>query len=66
LRRFGRLDSSRSTGGAGLGLTLVSAIAHLHGGKLTLDDNAPGLIATLELPLQAEEVDRSAEPRAST
>ena len=66
LKRFGRLDSSRSTGGAGLGLTLVSAIAHLHGGKLTLDDNSPGLIATLELPLHADEVDRSAEPRAST
>ncbi len=64
LRRFGRLDSSRSSGGAGLGLTLVSAIAHLHGGELKLDDNAPGLVATLQLPIHAMEVDRSAEPRA--
>jgi len=51
LRRFGRLDSSRSEEGAGLGLALATAIAHLHDGKLKLDDNQPGLRATLELPL---------------
>ncbi len=51
LRRFGRLDSSRSEEGAGLGLALATAIAHLHDGKLKLDDNRPGLLATLELPL---------------
>jgi signal transduction histidine kinase len=51
LRRFGRLDSSRSDAGAGLGLALVKSIAHLHGGELVLDDNAPGLIARLQLPL---------------
>lgn len=50
-RRFGRLDSSRSTGGAGLGLTLVRSIAHLHSGELILDDAGPGLVATLDLPL---------------
>jgi signal transduction histidine kinase len=49
-RRFGRLDSSRSSVGAGLGLTLVRSIAHLHSGELVLDDAAPGLIATLDLP----------------
>ncbi|HEX4737712.1 MAG TPA: HAMP domain-containing sensor histidine kinase [Allosphingosinicella sp.] len=50
-RRFGRLDSSRSTGGAGLGLALAEAVAHLHGGELELVDNAPGLRAVLVLPL---------------
>lgn len=50
LRRFGRLDSSRSEEGAGLGLALATAIAHLHDGKLRLDDNQPGLRAAIELP----------------
>ena len=50
-RRFGRLDSSRSTAGAGLGLALVEAVAHLHGGALLLEDNGPGLRAVLALPL---------------
>lgn len=50
-RRFGRLDSSRSTGGAGLGLALAEAVAHQHGGTLELIDNRPGLRAVLVLPL---------------
>lgn len=53
LRRFGRLDSSRSQEGAGLGLALARAIAHLHGGELMLEDNGPGLIAVLRLPFGA-------------
>ena len=52
LRRFGRLDSSRSQEGAGLGLALVRAIAHLHDGELALEDNKPGLIAVLRLPVR--------------
>jgi len=52
LRRFGRLDSSRSLEGAGLGLALARAISHLHDGELVLEDNAPGLIAALDLPLR--------------
>jgi signal transduction histidine kinase len=51
VRRFGRLDSSRSEEGAGLGLALAKAIAHLHDGKLVLTDNGPGLRAVLELPV---------------
>ena len=50
-RRFGRLESSRAPGGAGLGLALAEAVAHLHDGRLDLDDNRPGLRATLDLPL---------------
>ncbi|HLO21750.1 MAG TPA: hypothetical protein VK192_14840, partial [Sphingomicrobium sp.] len=51
LRRFGRLDSSRSDEGAGLGLALAQSIAHLHDGELLLDDNQPGLLTTLRLPV---------------
>ncbi|MEZ0241744.1 MAG: sensor histidine kinase [Sphingomonas sp.] len=53
LRRFGRLDTARSLPGAGLGLALADAVARLHGGRLDLGDNAPGLIAALVLPLPA-------------
>jgi signal transduction histidine kinase len=47
--RFYRCDASRGTPGAGLGLSLVAAVAKLHGGSLILSDNHPGLIATLIL-----------------
>jgi signal transduction histidine kinase len=49
LQRFGRLDAARTQGGAGLGLSLVAAVAHLHRGTLALDDNAPGLIARMTI-----------------
>ncbi len=48
--RFVRLEQSRSKPGAGLGLSLVSAVAQLHGGKLTLADNSPGLVVILTVP----------------
>ena len=50
--RFVRLEGSRSTPGNGLGLSLVRAVARLHGGMVTLEDNAPepGLRAVLTLP----------------
>jgi hypothetical protein len=47
LDRFVRLDGSRGTPGAGLGLSLVAAVARMHGARLSLGDNAPGLKATL-------------------
>jgi signal transduction histidine kinase len=40
---FYRLDRSRHTKGSGLGLSMVAAIVSLHGAKLVLDDNQPGL-----------------------
>ena len=55
LRRFGRLDTSRSDEGAGLGLALAKSIAHLHGGQLVLEDNRPGLVTVLVLPARAKE-----------
>ncbi len=42
-RRFYRLEASRTTPGNGLGLSLVAAIARLHGLALQLSDNRPGL-----------------------
>lgn len=51
VQRFYRGDASRGTPGVGLGLALVVAVAKLHRGSLDLADNAPGLRATLTLPL---------------
>ncbi len=48
--RFVRLEASRTLPGSGLGLSLASAVATLHGGGLRLDDNNPGLRVTLVLP----------------
>ncbi len=48
-QRFFRGESARSTPGSGLGLSLVQAVATLHGGILLLQDNQPGLQATLTL-----------------
>ncbi|HEY4074765.1 MAG TPA: ATP-binding protein [Herbaspirillum sp.] len=48
-KRFYRGDASRGTPGVGLGLSLVNAVAELHGGSLVLSDNSPGLRATLRL-----------------
>lgn len=54
LERFFRAESSRSTEGSGLGLSLVAAAAKLHGGRIVLEDNAPGLRAVLSLPMTPE------------
>jgi signal transduction histidine kinase len=53
LQRFVRLEKSRSRPGSGLGLSLVAAVARLHGGSIHLEDNAPGLRAVLTLPLDS-------------
>jgi signal transduction histidine kinase len=60
VERFVRLDSSRSQPGSGLGLSLASAVATLHGGELRLDDAHPGLVATLVIPARAGGTDRLA------
>jgi signal transduction histidine kinase len=48
--RFVRLESARSRPGSGLGLSLVAAVARLHGGTVKLEDNHPGLKVRLCLP----------------
>jgi signal transduction histidine kinase len=49
--RFFRGDASRGTPGVGLGLSIVDAVAKLHGGVLELLDNHPGLRAQMVLPV---------------
>jgi signal transduction histidine kinase len=49
--RFFRGDLSRGTPGVGLGLSIVDAVAKLHGGVLQLLDNHPGLVAQMVLPV---------------
>lgn len=57
LQRFVRLDNSRTEPGSGLGLSLVSAVAEAHGGRIELDEGpgtfdgrGPGLRVALVLP----------------
>jgi signal transduction histidine kinase len=50
ITRFYRLDRSRSLPGNGLGLPIVAAICHLHGGTLSLEDAGPGLMVRIVLP----------------
>jgi two-component system OmpR family sensor kinase len=52
--RFYRADSARtrSTGGSGLGLSIVAALVAAHHGRVTVTDNSPtGAIFTIHLPL---------------
>jgi signal transduction histidine kinase len=49
VQRFYRGDASRGTPGVGLGLSLVQAVAKLHGSALELKDNDPGLKVVLTL-----------------
>jgi hypothetical protein len=53
VERFVRLEQSRSAPGSGLGLSLASAVARLHGGELLLEDNHPGLKTVISLPRAA-------------
>ena len=58
--QFVRLEASRTLPGSGLGLSLASAVATLHGGELRLGDAHPGLVATLVIPARAGAADRLA------
>jgi len=62
VERFYRGDASRGTPGVGLGLSLVQAVAKLHGSPLTLTDRNPGLCITLAIPLA--EASGAASPSA--
>jgi signal transduction histidine kinase len=57
VERFVRLENSRNEPGAGLGLSLVAAVARAHGGRLELDEgpgavdgSGPGLRVALVTP----------------
>lgn len=53
-KRFYRLERSRRTPGNGLGLSLVAAVARLHGADIEMLDNAPGLKFQLRFPRPTE------------
>jgi len=50
LERLVRLDVSRTRPGSGLGLSIAAAVARVHGGRVGLTDNEPGLRAAILLP----------------
>jgi signal transduction histidine kinase len=60
VERFVRLEASRTLPGSGLGLSLASAVATLHGGDLSLGDANPGLRATLAIPARSGASERVA------
>jgi signal transduction histidine kinase len=49
-RRLYRLEKSRTSPGTGLGLSLVKAIADLHGAEIRLEDANPGLRFLMTYP----------------
>lgn len=53
IKRFVRLDNVRATPGAGLGLSLVAAVAKQHDATLILSDNQPGLRAVLRFIIRS-------------
>jgi signal transduction histidine kinase len=52
-KRFYRLEQSRATSGYGLGLSLVAAVARLHGANIEMADKKPGLGVRLCFPQAA-------------
>lgn len=66
-KRFYRLEQSRNTPGNGLGLSLVAAVAHLHGIHIAMLDNGPGLRVELHfspaLPAGHDPIQRLATTR---
>jgi signal transduction histidine kinase len=59
VERFYRGDASRGTPGVGLGLSLVDAVARLHGSELKLEDNHPGLRARILLSQDSAKIVRA-------
>ena len=53
MRRFYRGESSRTTAGSGLGLSLVNAVAWLHRAELTLGGGGHGLVVEWRFPHSA-------------
>lgn len=50
-QRFYRMESSRTTNGHGLGLSVAKAILQHHAGKIALTDNNPGLTVRIAFPI---------------
>jgi signal transduction histidine kinase len=58
-KRFYRSEKSRGTPGNGLGLSIVAAVARVHGANVKLSSNEPGLTVELQFP-QSTPAERSA------
>jgi signal transduction histidine kinase len=63
-QRFYRLEHSRSTPGSGLGLSLVKAVADLHGIALDVRDVGPGLQIVMRFPERGQPGATSADQSA--
>jgi two-component system, OmpR family, sensor kinase len=64
--RFSRAEGARVEPGAGLGLAIVAAIAHAHGGTATaVNRSAGGAEVMLTLPAGAKQAGKSSSVRAS-
>lgn len=61
LQRFFRADSSRTTPGNGLGLSLVAAAARVHGGRVDIENVEPGLRIIVTLPRLIDEQEESGD-----
>jgi signal transduction histidine kinase len=66
VERFYRGDASRGTPGVGLGLSLVQAVAKLHGSALELTDGNPGLRVAITMPFDAASTAALAAPPQET
>jgi signal transduction histidine kinase len=66
VERFYRGDASRGTPGVGLGLSLVQAVAKLHGSALELADGNPGLRVAITMPLDSASTAALAAPPQET
>jgi signal transduction histidine kinase len=62
LKRFYRIERSRSSAGHGLGLSLVAAVAHLHRARLEMQDNDPGLRIRVHFPPAATAAETRLDP----
>jgi signal transduction histidine kinase len=62
LKRFYRIERSRNSPGNGLGLSLVAAVAQLHGARIEMQDNGPGLKIQLWFPTADSSVGDPARP----
>ena len=61
LQRFFRADSSRTTPGNGLGLSLVAAATRVHGGRVDIENVEPGLRIIVTLPRLIDEQEQGGE-----
>jgi len=64
-KRFYRLERSRNSPGNGLGLSLVAAVANLHGARIEMVDNTPGLRIELHFPFSDSEAREASDQEAA-